>query len=64
MKQINTVLAKNALANLLRGVATAMVALALPHFLTKSLGPRAVRGLVTPVTDVGVHELSGLSGVF
>jgi hypothetical protein len=38
MKQISTVLAKNALANLLRGLATAMAALALPHFPTKSVG--------------------------
>jgi O-antigen/teichoic acid export membrane protein len=37
MKQIGTIVAKNAFANLLRGGATAMVALALPHFLTHSL---------------------------
>jgi O-antigen/teichoic acid export membrane protein len=38
MKRIGTVVAKNALANLLRGVATAIVALALPYFLTHSFG--------------------------
>lgn len=37
MKRIDTVVAKNAFANLMRGGATAMVALALPHFLTRSL---------------------------
>jgi O-antigen/teichoic acid export membrane protein len=38
MKQIGTIVAKNAVANVLRGGATALVALALPHFLTRSLG--------------------------
>lgn len=38
MQRIGTVVAKNIVANLMRGGATAMVALALPHFLTKSLG--------------------------
>lgn len=37
MKRIDTMVAKNALANLMRGGATAIVALALPHFLTRSL---------------------------
>ena len=37
MKRIDTVVAKNAFANLMRGGATAIVALALPHFLTRSL---------------------------
>jgi hypothetical protein len=37
MKQIGAIVAKNASANLIRGGATAMVALALPHFLTRSL---------------------------
>lgn len=37
MKQIGTIVAKNAVANVLRGGATALVALALPHFLTRSL---------------------------
>jgi O-antigen/teichoic acid export membrane protein len=38
MKRIGTIVAKNAFANLVRGGATAIVALALPHFLTRSLG--------------------------
>jgi O-antigen/teichoic acid export membrane protein len=37
MKRIETMVAKNAFANLMRGGATAIVALALPHFLTRSL---------------------------
>jgi O-antigen/teichoic acid export membrane protein len=37
MKRIGTIVAKNAFANLVRGGATAIVALALPHFLTRSL---------------------------
>lgn len=37
MKRIGTIVAKNALANLMRGGATAIVALALPHVLTRSL---------------------------
>ena len=37
MKQLRTVVAKNAFANLMRGGAAAIVALALPHFLTRSL---------------------------
>jgi O-antigen/teichoic acid export membrane protein len=36
-KQIGTIVAKNAFANLMRGGATATVALALPHFLTHNL---------------------------
>jgi O-antigen/teichoic acid export membrane protein len=38
MRRINAIVAKNALANLLRGGAAAVVALALPHFLTHRLG--------------------------
>ena len=38
MKRIGTLIAKNAFANLMRGGATAIVALTLPHFLTRSLG--------------------------
>lgn len=38
MRRISSIVAKNALANLLRGGATAIVALALPHFLTHRLG--------------------------
>lgn len=37
MKRVGTTIAKNAFANLMRGGATAIVALALPHFLTHSL---------------------------
>jgi len=37
MKRIGTTIAKNAISNLIRGGATAIVALALPHFLTRSL---------------------------
>jgi len=37
MKRIGTIVAKNAFANVMRGGATAIVALALPHFLTRSL---------------------------
>ena len=37
MKRIGTTVVKNAFANLMRGGATAIVALALPHFLTRSL---------------------------
>lgn len=39
MKNIRLTVAKNAIANLIRGGATAAVALALPHFLTRSLSP-------------------------
>ena len=38
MRRITSIVAKNALANLMRGGATAIVALALPHFLTHRLG--------------------------
>lgn len=38
MKRISSIVAKNAFANLMRGGATAIVALALPHFLTHRLG--------------------------
>jgi O-antigen/teichoic acid export membrane protein len=38
MKRIPKLIAKNAFANLMRGGATAIVALTLPHFLTLSLG--------------------------
>jgi O-antigen/teichoic acid export membrane protein len=38
MKRIGAIVAKNAVANVLRGGATALVVLALPHFLTRSLG--------------------------
>lgn len=37
MKHLQFIVAKNATANLVRGCATAVVALALPHFLTRSL---------------------------
>ncbi|MGA7158558.1 MAG: MATE family efflux transporter [Acidobacteriaceae bacterium] len=37
MRRIKFTIAKNALANIIRGGASAVVALALPHFLTKSL---------------------------
>jgi O-antigen/teichoic acid export membrane protein len=37
MRRIRFTIIKNALANLLRGGATAVVALGLPHFLTRSL---------------------------
>jgi O-antigen/teichoic acid export membrane protein len=39
MKNIRLTIAKNAIANLIRGGATAAVAIALPHFLTHSLTP-------------------------
>ncbi len=39
MKQFRRTIAKNAAANLVRGGATAAVAIALPHFLTRSLMP-------------------------
>jgi len=39
MKNIRLTIAKNAVANLIRGGATAAVAIALPHFLTRSLMP-------------------------
>jgi hypothetical protein len=38
MKRAGTLIAKNAFANLMRGGATAIVALTPPHFLTRSLG--------------------------
>jgi O-antigen/teichoic acid export membrane protein len=39
MKSFGLIVIKNAAANLLRGTATAAVALALPHFLTRALSP-------------------------
>lgn len=38
MRRLSFVIAKNAVANVLRGGASAIVALVLPHFLTRSLG--------------------------
>jgi len=49
MKQISTVSAKNALANLLRGLATAMAALALPYFLTMTLGNARLAAWLLPL---------------
>ncbi|MFZ1084100.1 MAG: hypothetical protein WAN35_03945 [Terracidiphilus sp.] len=39
MKSFGLIVIKNAAANVLRGTATAAVALALPHFLTRALSP-------------------------
>jgi len=44
MKNIRQLVAKNAFANLIRGGATAVVAIALPHFLTRSLSPEQFAG--------------------
>ncbi len=39
MRSLHFTVAKNALANVVRGGASAVVAIVLPHFLTRSLGP-------------------------
>lgn len=41
MKRFGQIILKNAAANVMRGAATAVVALALPHFLTRALSPDA-----------------------
>jgi len=44
MRSLRFTIAKNAIANLIRGGASAVVALVLPHFLTHSLGPDRFAG--------------------
>jgi len=44
MRSLHFTIAKNAVANVLRGGASAVVALILPHFLTHSLGPDRFAG--------------------
>jgi O-antigen/teichoic acid export membrane protein len=44
MKSIRFAIAKNAFANVIRGGASAVVAIVLPHFLTRSLGPDRFAG--------------------
>jgi len=44
MRSLRFTIAKNAIANLIRGGASAVVAIVLPHFLTRSLGPDRFAG--------------------
>jgi len=44
MRSFHFTIAKNAIANVMRGGASAVVAVALPHFLTRSLGPDRFAG--------------------
>jgi O-antigen/teichoic acid export membrane protein len=44
MRSLQFVLAKNAVANIMRGGASAVVAIVLPHFLTRLLGPDRYAG--------------------
>lgn len=44
MRSLHFTIAKNAIANVVRGGASAVVAIALPHFLTHSLGPDRFAG--------------------
>lgn len=44
MRSLHFTIAKNAIANVMRGGASAVVAIVLPHFLTRSLGPDRFAG--------------------
>jgi O-antigen/teichoic acid export membrane protein len=44
MRSLHFTIAKNAVANVMRGGASAVVAIVLPHFLTRSLGPDRFAG--------------------
>jgi O-antigen/teichoic acid export membrane protein len=44
MRSLRFTIAKNAIANVVRGGASAVVAIVLPHFLTRSLGPDRFAG--------------------
>jgi O-antigen/teichoic acid export membrane protein len=44
MRSLHFTIAKNAFANVMRGGASAVVAIVLPHFLTRSLGPDRFAG--------------------
>jgi len=44
MRPLHLTIAKNAIANVMRGGASAVVAIVLPHFLTRSLGPDRFAG--------------------